>query len=89
MGRLRYGLIKHKCLDGECFVIYDYLDEKDIGALKLNQRDVGLAIIDELNSLSSALDYEQCRTTPIVLSTKISEEDYQRLDNMFMKYFKR
>lgn len=43
-------------------------------------------IVDKLNELSEKLYEEQCRTSPIVLTTHISDEDWKKFERLFKIY---
>lgn len=43
-------------------------------------------IVDKLNELSEKLYEEQCRTSPIVLTTHISNEDWKKFKKLFEIY---
>ena len=82
-----YELVPYDCQDGSCLVIHEKTKDSKLGALSLDHRSIGEAIVDELNDLSEKLYNEQIRTTPIVLNTHISDEDFERLEKLFKKYY--
>ncbi len=43
-------------------------------------------IVDKLNELSEKLYEEQCQTSPIVLTTHISDEDWKKIERLFKIY---
>jgi hypothetical protein len=81
-----YELVNYDCQDGECLMIHEKTTDSKLGALSLNHRSIGEAIVDELNMLSEKLYEEQCRTQPIVLTTNISDEDWGRFKELFRVY---
>ena len=82
-----YELVLYDCEDGDCLMIHEKTRDSKLGALSLDHRSIGEAIIDELNDLSTQLYNEQIRTTPITLTTHISDEDFHRIEDMLNKYF--
>ncbi|WP_296884896.1 hypothetical protein [uncultured Methanobrevibacter sp.] len=81
-----YELVPYDCEDGECLMIHEKTTDSKLGALSLDHRSIGEAIVDELNMLSEKLYEEQCRTGPIVLTTHISDEDWERFKELFRVY---
>lgn len=81
-----YELVNYDCEDGECLMIHEKTTDSKLGALSLNHRSIGEAIVDELNMLSEKLYEEQCRTIPMVLTTHISDEDWERFKELFRVY---
>ena len=82
-----YELVPYDCQEGSCLVIHEKTRDSKLGALSLDHRSIGEAIVDELNDLSEKLYNEQIRTTPIMLNTHISDEDFERLEKLFKKYY--
>ena len=82
-----YELVLYDCQDGSCLVIHEKTRDSKLGALSLDHKSIGEAIVDELNDLSEKWYNEQIRTTPITLTTHISDEDFERLEKMFKKYY--
>ena len=82
-----YELVPYDCQDGSCLVIHEKTRDSKLGALSLDHRSIGEAIVDELNDLSEKWYNEQIRTTPITLNTHISDEDFERLEKLFKKYY--
>lgn len=85
-GKRKYELVPYHCQDGDCLVIWEKTFDKKLGALSLDHRSVGEAIIDELNKLSDLLFKEQMTPQTISLDTHISDEDYERFEELFNKY---
>lgn len=81
-----YELVNYDCQNGECLMLHEKTRDDKIGALSLNHKDVGEGIVDELNMLAEKLYEEECRTTPIVLTTHISDEDWERFRELFRIY---
>lgn len=81
-----YELVPYDCEDGECLMIHEKTTDSKLGALSLDYRSIGEAIVDELNMLSEKLYEEQCRTEPIVLTTHISDEDWERFKELYRVY---
>lgn len=81
-----YELMPYRCQGGDCLIIREKTTDSKLGALSLNHRSIGEAIVDELNMLSEKLYEEQCRTQPIVLTTHISDEDWERFNELFRIY---
>ena len=67
-------------------MINEKTTDSKLGALSLDHRSIGEEIINELNKLSQKLYDEQCRTRPTVLTTHISDEDWERLKELFRIY---
>lgn len=86
-GKRLYELVFYDCQDGSCLVIHEKTRDSKIGALSLDHKSVGEAIVDELNDLSEKWYNEQIRITPITLTTHISDEDFERLEKLFKKYY--
>ena len=82
-----YELVLYPCQDGECLMIHEKSRDSKLGALSLDHRSIGEAIIEELNDLSTKLYNEQIRTTPIVLNTHISDDDFKRIEEMLINHF--
>ena len=82
-----YELVPYDCQDGSCLVIHEKTRDSKLGALSLDHRSIGEAIVDELNDLSEKWYNEQIMTTPITLNTHISDEDFERLEKLFKKYY--
>ena len=82
-----YELVLYNCQDGECLMIHEKSRDSKLGALSLDHRSIGEAIIDELNELATELYNEQIRTTPIVLDTHISDNDFKRIEAMLINHF--
>ena len=74
-----YELVPFECMDGSCLMIHERTHDSKLGALSLDHKSVGEAIIDELNELSTKLYNEQCRT-------HISDKDFEKIENLFEKY---
>ena len=85
-GKRLYELVHYDCQDGSCLVIHEKTRDSKLGALSLDHKSIGEAIVDELNDLSEKWYNEQIRTTPFVLNTHISDEDFERLEKLFKKY---
>ena len=81
-----YELVPYECNDGPCLVIHEKTRDSKLGALSLDHRSIGEEIVLELNILSERLYEEQIRTTPIVLNTRISDEEWIRFKELFEKY---
>jgi hypothetical protein len=81
-----YELVNYDCQDGECLMIHEKTTDSKLGALSLNHRSIGEAIVDELNMLSEKLYVEECRTPTFVLTTHISDEDWERFKELFRIY---
>ena len=81
-----YELVEYDCQNGECLMIHEKTTDSKLGALSLNHRSIGEAVVDELNELSQKLYDEQCRTQPIVLTTHISDEDWKEFRRLFEVY---
>jgi len=82
-----YELVLYDCQDGECLVIHEKTRDSKLGALSLDHRSIGEAIVDELNELSTQLYNERIKTTPIVLDTHISDNDFKRIESMLLNHF--
>ena len=82
-----YELVLYPCQDGDCLMIHEKSRDSKLGALSLDHRSIGKAIIDELNELSTKLYIEQLRTRPLVLDTHISDDDFKKLEKMLIKHF--
>lgn len=82
-----YELVPYDCQDGSCLMIHEKTRDSKLGALSLDHRSIGEAIVDELNDLSEKWYNEQIRTTPITLTTHISDEDFERLEKLFREYY--
>lgn len=82
-----YELVLYDCQDDNCLMIHEKSRDRKLGALSLDHRSIGEAIIDELNDLSTELYNEQIRTTPIVLDTHISDDDFKRIEEMLINHF--
>lgn len=81
-----YELVEYDCQEGKCLMLHEKTTDSKLGALSLNHRSIGEAVVDELNMLSEKLYDEQCRTQPIVLTTHISDEDWKRFKELFRIY---
>lgn len=84
-----YELVPYDCQEGICLMIHEKTTDNKLGALSLDHRGIAEAIVNELNDLSEKWYIEQKRTTPITLNTHISDEDFERLEKMFKKYYGR
>ena len=84
-----YELVLYDCQEGECLMIHEKTRDSKLGALSLDHRSIGEAIIDELNDLSAKLYEEQLRTRPLVLDTHISDDDFKKLEAMLINHFGR
>jgi len=82
-----YELVLYDCQDGDCWVIHEKTRDSKLGALSLDHKSIGEGIVDELNDLATKLYNEQIRTTPIVLDTHISDDDFKRIEEMLIKHF--
>lgn len=82
-----YELVPYDCQDGICLVIHEKTRDSKLGALSLDHKSIGEAIVNELNDLSEKWYNEQIRTNPITLTTHISDEDFERLEKLFKKYY--
>lgn len=81
-----YELVLYDCQEGSCLVIHEKTRDSKLGALSLDHKSIGEAIVDELNDLSEKWYNEQLRTIPITLTTHISDEDFERLEELFKIY---
>ena len=83
-----WELIEYDCgHEGPCLVIRRIPNDHKLGALAMDHRDIGEAIVLELNILEWKLQEEQCRTTPILLETRISDDDFRRIEEMMVRHF--
>ena len=82
-----YELVLYDCQDGSCLMIHEKTRDSKLGALSLDHRSIGEAIVDELNDLSEKWYNEQLRTTPITLNTHISDDDFKKIEEMLIKHF--
>ena len=82
-----YELVLYDCQDGDCLVIHEKTRDSKLGALSLDHKSIGEAIVDELNDLATKLYEEQLRTRPLVLDTHISDDDFKRIEEMLIKHF--
>ncbi|MBQ9024776.1 MAG: hypothetical protein IJ104_00705 [Methanobrevibacter sp.] len=82
-----YEIRLYKCQEGDCLVIREKTRDRKLGALSLDHKSIGERIVDELNDLSNKLYEEQLRTRPLMLNTHISEDDFEKIEKMFIKYF--
>lgn len=86
MTKREYELVEYPCQDGPCLVLREKTTDTKIGYLSLDHKNIGEAIVDELNKLAEKLYNEQCRTTPISLNTRISDEDFDRFEELLLKH---
>ena len=82
-----YELVLYDCRDGECLMIHEKTRDSKLGALSLDHKSTGEAIIDELNDLATKWYNELIKTRPIVLNTHISDEDFKKIENISIKHF--
>ena len=82
-----YELMPYRCQGGDCLIIREKTTDSKLGALSLDHKSIGESIVDELNDLSNKLYEEQLRTKPLMLNTCISDDDFEKIEKMFIKYF--
>ena len=82
-----YELVLYDCQDGDCLMIHEKTKDSKLGALSLDHKSIGEAIVDELNDLATKLYEEQLRTRPLVLDTHISDDDFKRIEEMLINHF--
>lgn len=80
-----YELVPYHSLDEDGFIIR--IGDNKLGTLSLDHKNIGLVIVNELNDLFEELYNEKGRTTPIMLTTHISDEDFERIEEIFIKHF--
>lgn len=82
-----YELVPYDCQDGSCLMLHEKTRDSKLGAISLSHRNIGETIVGELNELSEMLYAEQLRTTPLVLDTHISDDDFGKIERIIMKQF--
>ena len=53
----QWELVEYDCQDGECLMIHEKTYDSKLGALSLDHRDIGEAIIEELNKKEQRLPH--------------------------------
>ena len=64
MSEQYWEIVEYECQDGKCLMIHNIPNDSKLGALSLDHRDIGEAIIEKLNeqqSLITALEKEHKR----------------------------
>lgn len=84
---LKYELVLYDCQDGPCLMIHEITYDSKLGALSLDHRSIGEAIVDELNKLAKKLFHLEITPATIVLNTCISDEDFKRIEDMLIEHF--
>lgn len=86
MTKREYELAEYPCQDGPCLVLREKTTDTKIGFLSLDHKNIGAAIVYELNHLAEKLYHEQLRTRPISLNTRISDDDFDRFEELLLKH---
>ena len=88
MTKREYELVEYPCNDGECLVLHEKTTDSKLGFLSLDHKSIGERIVLELNLLAEKLYHEQFRTRPISLDTHISDDDFDKFEEILLKHLR-
>ena len=74
-----WELALYSCEDGDCLMIHNVLKDSKLGALSLDHKSVGEAIVDELNSLENKVDGLTSKIKRSMYCNHMLHRDFDRL----------
>lgn len=54
-----WEIVEYKCQDGKCLMIHNIPNDSKLGALSLDHRDIGEAIVEELNEQQAIIEKQK------------------------------